>query len=205
MGILDKLASWLNLKKKEARILCVGLDNSGKSTIINQLKPVRSRNVEVVPTVGFCVEQFNAGALSFTVFDMSGQGRYRSLWEHYYNSCDAIIFVVDSTDRIRMTVAKEELNQLLRHKQIVQKRSLPFLFFSNKSDLRQSVSAVKCAQLMGLDAGEWVRGGSPIRRNMGKSPTGRPWHICPCNALTGEGLNEGLGWLSDQIITLKSK
>uniref|UniRef100_F6RLS6 ADP-ribosylation factor-like protein 6 n=1 Tax=Ciona intestinalis TaxID=7719 RepID=F6RLS6_CIOIN len=178
--------AYRQLKKKEARILCVGLDNSGKSTIINQLKPVRSRNVEVVPTVGFCVEQFNAGALSFTVFDMSGQGRYRSLWEHYYNSCDAIIFVVDSTDRIRMTVAKEELNQLLRHKQIVQKRSLPFLFFSNKSDLRQSVSAVKCAQLMGLDAG-------------------RPWHICPCNALTGEGLNEGLGWLSDQIITLKSK
>uniref|UniRef100_H2Y3Y0 ADP-ribosylation factor-like protein 6 n=1 Tax=Ciona savignyi TaxID=51511 RepID=H2Y3Y0_CIOSA len=190
MGLLDRLSNWLQFKKKEARILCVGLDNSGKSTIINQLKPLRTRNTDIAPTVGFCVEQFNSGNLSFTVFDMSGQGRYRNLWEHYYSSSDAIIFVVDSTDKLRMPVAKEELNQLLSHKQIQQKRNLPVLFFANKNDLRHSVSPVKCAQLLGLDRGEWVRGGT--------------WHICPSNGLTGEGLKEGLDWLSDQLIDLKS-
>lgn len=39
MGLFDKLAGWLGLKKKEVNVLCLGLDNSGKTTIINQLKP----------------------------------------------------------------------------------------------------------------------------------------------------------------------
>jgi len=46
---------------------------------------------------------------------MSGQGRYRSLWEHYYKETHAIIFVLDSADKLRMAVAKDELNQLLQH------------------------------------------------------------------------------------------
>lgn len=39
MGLFDKLAGWLGLKKKEVHVLCLGLDNSGKTTIINKLKP----------------------------------------------------------------------------------------------------------------------------------------------------------------------
>ncbi|PAA56369.1 hypothetical protein BOX15_Mlig012428g1, partial [Macrostomum lignano] len=48
-------------------------------------------------------------------FDMSGQGRYRNMWEHYYRDCDAIIFVIDSSDKLRFVVAKDELEQLLAH------------------------------------------------------------------------------------------
>lgn len=62
---------------------------------------------------------------------MSGQGRYRSLWEHYYTDVEAVIFVLDSTDRLRMCVAKEELTQLLSHEEI-KKTKAPILFFSNK-------------------------------------------------------------------------
>lgn len=62
---------------------------------------------------------------------MSGQGRYRSLWEHYYSDVQAIIYVVDSTDRIRMCVAKEELEQLLSHEEIKRTKA-PILFFANK-------------------------------------------------------------------------
>jgi ADP-ribosylation factor-like protein 6 len=54
-----------------------------------------------VPTVGFAVEEFTKNNISFTVFDMSGQGRYRNLWEHYYKDVQAIIFVVDTSDKIR--------------------------------------------------------------------------------------------------------
>ena len=57
---------------------------------------------EVVPTVGFQVEEFSKNGLAFTVFDMSGQGRYRNLWEHYYKDVGGVIFVIDSTDKIRM-------------------------------------------------------------------------------------------------------
>ena len=58
MGFLYKLFGWLKTKKKEACVLCVGLDNSGKSTIINQLKPPNSRKLDIAPTVGFHVEKF---------------------------------------------------------------------------------------------------------------------------------------------------
>ena len=62
---------------------------------------------------------------------MSGQGRYRSLWEHYYSDVEAIIYVIDSTDRLRICVAREELEQLLEHTHI-KETTAPILFFSNK-------------------------------------------------------------------------
>ncbi|NP_001171750.1 ADP-ribosylation factor-like protein 6 [Saccoglossus kowalevskii] len=181
MGLLDKLAAWLGFKKKEVHVLCIGLDNSGKTTIINQLKPKDSQYEDIVPTIGFSVEKFASSALSFTVFDMSGQGRYRNLWEHYYKDAQAVIFVVDSSDKLRMVVAKDEMDQLLSHSDIKNRR-LPFLFFANKMDLREALSSVKVSSMMGLE-----------------NLQNKPWHICASNALTGEGLHEGVEWLTDQI------
>ncbi|RHY00547.1 hypothetical protein DYB25_007044 [Aphanomyces astaci] len=94
MGLFKKLANSLGMKKQSVRILVVGLDNSGKTTLVNHLKPKKLQSHEVAPTVGFQVEEFTKYNLSFTVFDMSGQ---------------AIIFVMDSTDTIRMCVAKMDL------------------------------------------------------------------------------------------------
>jgi ADP-ribosylation factor-like protein 6 len=180
MGFLDKLQKWLGLSKKEANILVVGLDNSGKTTIINRLKSSREQR-DVVPTVGFSVEKFHNNTLSFTAFDMSGQGRYRNLWEHYYKDCHGIIFVIDSSDKMRMVVAKDELESLLESPDI-RCRRIPILFFANKMDMRESVSSVKCSHLMGLDI-----------------ISDKPWHICGSNALNGEGLSTGFDWLTDQL------
>jgi ADP-ribosylation factor-like protein 6 len=100
--------------------------------------------------VGFQVEEFSKGNINFTVYDMSGQGRYRNLWEHYYTDVEAIIFVLDSTDRLRMCVAKEELTQLLLHEDIKKTRA-PVLFFSNKVRLvrliRQSFYEHLCSDI----------------------------------------------------------
>jgi len=73
MGLFKQLASSLGVKKTAVRILVVGLDNSGKTTLINHLKPKKSQMNEVAPTIGFQVEEFTKNNLSFTVFDMSGQ------------------------------------------------------------------------------------------------------------------------------------
>ncbi|XP_039261042.1 ADP-ribosylation factor-like protein 6 [Styela clava] len=181
MGLFDQLRKWLGMKKKEASILCIGLDNSGKTTVINHLKPPDTQRQDIVPTVGFTVEKFNNSSISFTVFDMSGQGRYRNLWEHYYKETHAIIFVLDSADKLRMAVAKDELDHLLNHVDI-KMRKVPILFYANKMDLQDSLSAVKCSQLLGLDH---------IKN--------KPWHICASNAKTGDGLQEGITWLSDQL------
>ena len=181
MGFLDKLAQWLGMKKKEANLIFVGLDNSGKTTILNNLKPENAKSHNIVPTVGFTVEQFNFKGLKFNSFDMSGQGRYRTLWEHYYKDCNGIIFVIDSSDKLRMPVAKDELKLLLEHGEIRQRR-VPILFFANKMDIKDAYSTVKCSKALSLDDLE-----------------NKPWHICATNALTGEGLEEGVTWLTEQV------
>lgn len=148
MGIFSHLSSWLGLSKKEAQVLVVGLDNSGKSTILNHLKPPESKSTDVVPTVGFNVERFKSKTLTLTAFDMSGQGRYRNLWENYYKECHGVIFVVDSADRMRIVVAKEELDELLKNKDLAGRR-VPILFFANKMDDRQAMSAVEVSKSLG--------------------------------------------------------
>ncbi|XKL66306.1 hypothetical protein PGB90_009726 [Kerria lacca] len=182
MGLLDKLIGAFGLKKKEARILVLGLNNSGKSTLLNQLKNEDSKIIsEVVPTVGFNVEKFKNQNVGFTAFDMSGQGRYRELWENYYKDCEGIIFVIDSSDKLRLAVVKDELDLLIQHPDIVAK-CIPILFLANKKDLRDGMSSIKIASSLHLERIQ-----------------DKPWHICTTNALSGEGLQEGIQWLTQQI------
>ena len=102
---MAKLASLFGGKKNKVKILVVGLDNSGKSTIIQKLKPQEKKRT-TVPTVGFNMDEFEKGGLRFSVFDMSGANKYRSLWEKYYKDAQAAVFVVDTADKIRMCVVK---------------------------------------------------------------------------------------------------
>ncbi|XP_078268125.1 ADP-ribosylation factor-like protein 6 [Rhinoraja longicauda] len=182
MGLLDKLAACLRLRRKGVNILCLGLDNSGKSTIIDLLKPASAEVQHVTPTVGFNVEKFSTDRLSFTVFDMSGQGRYRNLWEYYYKDAHAIIFVIDSVDRLRISVVKEELNTLLIHPDVKHSRT-PILFFANKMDLKDVMSTDTLTKILKL-----------------YDIQNKPWFICPSSAVTGEGIQEGIQWLQDSII-----
>lgn len=78
--------------------------------------------MEITPTVGYSTEQFQKNNIHFTVFDMSGQSKFRSLWESFYSDCDGVIFVVDSTDRLRMAIAQNELHQLVQHKGLIMKQ-----------------------------------------------------------------------------------
>ena len=94
MGLLDMLSKAFGFSRREARILVVGLDNSGKTTLVQRLNPKKNPS-DVVPTVGFQVEEFVKNNINFTIFDMSGQGRYRSLWEQHYKDVEAIIYVLD--------------------------------------------------------------------------------------------------------------
>ena len=98
---------------KKCNIIIVGLDNSGKSTLINFLKPKYKQEVDLAATVGYKTETFQRQGYEFTVFDMSGQGKYRSLWEKQYGTVEAIIFVVDAADELRFGVAHNELEMIL--------------------------------------------------------------------------------------------
>ena len=182
-GILTQIGYALGLLKHPASVLVIGLDNSGKTTLIQHLKASGTNNTsqEVTPTVGFQVEEFSRGQINFTVYDMSGQGRYRSLWEAYYADVQAIVFVLDSTDKVRMCVAKDELAAILEHKDI-HASLCPMLFFANKADVPGALTNEECMQQMNL---------FNIRD--------RPWHMRSSNAVTGEGVSEGIEWLAEEI------
>lgn len=81
---------------------------------------------------------------------MSGQSKYRQLWEHYYNDTNAIIFVLDSTDRVRGVVARDELDQMLNHAQI-KSQLTPILVLANKSDVEGCMTEAECSEALGLD------------------------------------------------------
>lgn len=181
MGLLDKISNLLSSKKKEANILLVGLDNSGKSSIINHLKAPDTKSMTINPTVGFSVEKFALKSLNFTAYDMSGQGRYRNLWEHYYRETDGIVFVVDSSDRMRFVVSREELFSMLNHPELKTK-NLPILVFANKIDVKSSGTTNE------------IRSELELEKVRNKS-----WRIFESNALNGNGIEAGFDWLAEEI------
>lgn len=175
------ILSFLGLLKKEARLVVLGLDNSGKTTLVNHLRPARLASFEVVPTVGLQVESFDLGKLRLTVCDMSGASTYRGLWETYYRGCQGVLFVVDASDKIRLCVAKDELDAMLAHADI-RRGTAPVLVFANKMDLPGAVDAAEVSLLLGLP-------------QIGD----RAWQIQASNALSGEGVAEGVQWLTAQL------
>ena len=107
--IINKiLDSFSNMK---AKILMIGLDNAGKTTILYKMK--LNEVVTSVPTVGFNVENIKYKNLEFNVWDIGGQTKLRQLWHHYYDNTDAVIYVLDSSDEERMQLAKETLEGVL--------------------------------------------------------------------------------------------
>merc|ERR1712124_197492 len=102
---------WARLfSKQEMRILMVGLDAAGKTTILYKLK--LGEVVTTIPTIGFNVETVEYKNISFTVWDVGGQDKIRPLWRHYYHH-QGLIFVVDSNDRDRIEDAREEMTKML--------------------------------------------------------------------------------------------
>merc|ERR1719469_1759288 len=99
------------LGMQEMRLLMLGLDAAGKTTILYRLKLGQVQTT--IPTVGFNVERLEYRNLSFTVWDVGGQDRIRRLWRHYYQGTNGLMFVVDSSDRERIADAREELHAML--------------------------------------------------------------------------------------------
>jgi len=100
----------------EVRILMVGLDNAGKTTILYKFR--LNETVSTVPTIGFNVETVKYKNIAFTVWDIGGQDKIRSLWRVYLKGSTGLIFVVDSSDKQRLSEAKNELHKLLEEEDL---------------------------------------------------------------------------------------
>ena len=155
----------------------VGLDAAGKTTILYKLK--LGEIVTTIPTIGFNVETVEYKNISFTVWDVGGQDQIRLLWGHYFQNTRGLIFVVDSNDRDRVVEARDELHRMLNEDEL---RDAVLLVFANKQDLPNAMNAAEITDKLGLHS---------LRQ--------RHWYIQSTCAISGEGLYEGLDWLSNNI------
>ncbi|XP_052425412.1 ADP-ribosylation factor 4-like isoform X2 [Carassius gibelio] len=163
--------------KKQIRLLMVGLDAAGKTTVLYKLK--LGEVVTTIPTIGFNVETVEYKNISFTVWDVGGQTKIRGLWKYYYQYTEGLIFVVDSSDHDRIETAAEELNAMLAEDEM---RDAVLLVLANKQDLPKAMPVHELTDRLGLHA---------LR--------GRQWFVQATCAVQGSGLYEGLDWLSDQL------
>lgn len=171
---------------EEIRILMVGLDASGKTTLLHQFK--FGEVTATQPTIGFNVETIEYKNLSLNVWDVGGQDKIRKLWRHYYHNTQAVIFVVDSIDVDRMDdtieqysdkCAKYELKLLLSEDEL---RNAVFLIYANKQDMPNAKNISFITEKLGLD-----------------KEKSHQWFIQGCSAITGDGIYEGLDWLATAV------
>ena len=177
MGILISTLIDRFFPSTPSRIIMLGLDNAGKTTTLYKLK--LGEVVTTIPTIGFNVETVVYKHINFTVWDVGGQTKIRPLWHHYFENSDALIYVVDSQDRVRFAEAREELDAVLADDRL---RNASLLVFSNKTDMPGAATTAEVTSKLGLQA----------RRE-------RDWYIQASCAVTGEGIVEGLEWLANSL------
>ncbi|KFO27732.1 E3 ubiquitin-protein ligase TRIM23 [Fukomys damarensis] len=165
--------------KMEIRVVTLGLDGAGKTTILFKLK--QDEFMQPIPTIGFNVETVEYKNLKFTIWDVGGKHKLRPLWKHYYLNTQAVVFVVDSSHRDRINEAHSELAKLLTEKEL---RDALLLIFANKQDVAGALSVEEITELLSLH----------------KLCCGRSWYIQGCDARSGMGLYEGLDWLSRHLV-----
>ncbi|XP_057456801.1 uncharacterized protein LOC130747784 [Lotus japonicus] len=161
----------------EMRVVMLGLDAAGKTTILYKLHI--GEVLSTVPTIGFNVEKVQYKNVIFTVWDVGGQEKLRALWRHYFNNTDGLIYVVDSLDRERIGKAKQEFQTIINDPFML---NSIILVFANKQDLRGAMTTKEVCDGLGLF-----------------DLKNRQWHIQATCALKGDGLYEGLDWLSSTL------
>lgn len=129
--------------------------------------------------VGFNVETLRYGNIDLTVWDVGGQDKIRKLWQHYFTGTNGLIFVVDSNDVDRMSLACHELHKLLDDHEL---RDAVLLVYANKQDLPNALPTCTVADKLEL---------TELR--------GRKWYVQGCSAVTGDGLYEGLDWMAKTL------
>ncbi|RXH70881.1 hypothetical protein DVH24_015503 [Malus domestica] len=200
MGILfTKMFSSL-FGNKEARILVLGLDNAGKTTILYRLQ--MGEVVSTIPTyrvlrignqiillnqlfyldaaIGFNVETVQYNNIKFQVWDLGGQTSIRPYWRCYFPNTQAIIYVVDSSDTDRLVIAKDEFHAILEEEEL---KGAVVLIFANKQDLPGALDDAAITEALEFHK---------IKN--------RQWAIFKTSAIKGEGLFEGLDWYALLII-----
>lgn len=177
MGLLSLMKKLFGVKVEEGKVLFLGLDNAGKTTILKQLT---DEDITMVsPTQGFHIRSLIHRGFKLNVWDIGGQRKIRPYWRNYFEAIDALVYVVDSADKDRLIDSRDELSFLLEEEKMV---GVPMLVLANKQDMQHALPTHKIAESLGL----------ALRRE-------REWQIYNCSAKNGDGLQESMAWILQQL------
>ena len=166
--------------QQEMRLVIVGLDAAGKTTIMFKMQ--LDEYVKVAPTVGFNTEDVKIKNVNIKVFDLSGQVKMRKVWSYYYSNIEGIIFVVDASHTERIHEAREELHNLLSNQEAL---NLPLLIFGNKQDLPEALRMDQLCEQLGIE--EILKKTHQIA-------------VMESSAVQDIGLAEGFEWIADRMV-----
>jgi len=161
------------------RILILGLDNAGKTTVLKRFNGEDTSGIS--PTVGFNIKSLSHKGFLLNFWDVGGQKCLRAYWRNYFETTDGIIWVVDANDVARLNDCATELHNLLGEDRLA---GATVLIFANKQDIPTALSKDEIWKLLKCDELEQQK---------------RHVLLLGCSAMTGEGLHEGVDWLVEDI------
>lgn len=192
MFLLDWISGVLNflgLYKKSGKLVFLGLDNAGKTTLLHMLKD--DKLAQHVPTLHPTSEELTLGNIRFTTFDLGGHAQVRRVWKDYFPAVDAIVFLIDVWDRQRFPESITELESLLADEQLA---NCPILILGNKIDKIGAAGEQEIRHNFNLN-GKTTGQGNISRDKLQQ----RPMELFMCSVKQREGYGEAFRWMSQYL------